>query len=324
MYPVTRLRRLRLNPILRNLVQETIININDFIYPLFVVPGTEKKIEVPSMPEVYQQSIDQIIRDSESCLKLGLNSFILFGIPNTKNDTGSSANNPEGIIQNTLRSLKKQFGKDIFLTTDLCFCEYTDHGHCGPIKNNTVDNDKTLVQLGIQAVSHCQAGADLIAPSGMMDGMVMSIRKSLDENNFHQIPILSYAVKYASAYYGPFRDAAESTPQFGDRKSYQMNPANRIEAYREAEQDILEGADMLMVKPALAYLDVVREIKNHFNIPLAVYNVSGEYSMIKSASRLGYIDEQKIVMETMLSMKRAGADIILSYHAKQMAQWLKS
>ncbi|MDH5681776.1 MAG: porphobilinogen synthase [Spirochaetota bacterium] len=322
MFPVTRLRRLRMNPILRNLVQETKLTIDDFIYPLFVVPGEGVKTEVRSMAGVYQQSIDMILRDCEESLKLGLKSFILFGIPDSKDEKGLSANNENGIIQNTLRELKKAFAEDILLVTDLCFCEYTDHGHCGPISHGTVDNDETIRLLGIQAASHAEAGADIIAPSGMMDGMIASIRQSLDEGGFESLPIMSYAVKYASAYYGPFRDAAESTPQFGDRRSYQMDPANRLEAFREAQEDIAEGADMLMVKPALSYLDVIREVKDRFNLPLAAYNVSGEYSMVKAASQLGYIDEQKLVLETMTSMKRAGADIILSYHAKDVARWL--
>lgn len=322
MYPTTRLRRLRLNPILRKLVQETHIRIDDFIYPLFVVPGRNIKTEISSMKGVYQQSIDKLLLDTEECLKYGLKSIILFGIPDSKDSVGSSACKENGIVQSAIKSLKKEFSSDIFIITDLCFCEYTDHGHCGPIKDNTVDNDETNRLLGIQAISHCDAGADMIAPSGMMDGMIMNIRKSLDEKGFTNIPIMSYAVKYASAYYGPFRDAAESIPQEGDRKSYQMNPANRIEAYLEADNDIGEGADILMVKPALAYLDVIREIKNRFNLPLAAYNVSGEYSMIKAAGQLGYIDEQKIIIETMISIKRAGADIILSYFAKEIAQWI--
>lgn len=322
MFPKTRLRRLRFNPILRNLVQETHIRKEDFIYPLFVVPGENIKIEVPSMTGVYQQSIDHLIKDCEECLNLGINSIILFGIPENKDDKGSSACNENGIIQKALRALKKEFNNDIFLVTDLCFCEYTNHGHCGPIKEDTVDNDETIRLLRVQSVSHCESGADMIAPSGMMDGMVLNIREALDENKFYNIPILSYAVKYASAYYGPFRDAVDSTPQSGDRKSYQMNPANRLEAYLEASADVTEGADILMVKPALPYLDIIREIKDHFNLPLAAYNVSGEYSMIKGAAKLGYIDEQKVVIETLISIKRAGADIILTYFAKQMAEWI--
>ncbi len=323
MFPNTRLRRLRLNPIIRDLTKETHIRIEDFIYPLFVVSGDGIKREVQSMPGVYQQSIDNIIRDCYDCLGLGIKSIILFGIPDSKNSDGSIACSDNGIIQRTLRQLKKEFGSDLLLVTDLCFCEYTDHGHCGTIKNGIVDNDSTINLLDKQAISHCEAGADIIAPSGMMDGMVNSIRTALDNYNFQHIPILSYAIKYASAYYGPFRDAAESSPMFGDRKSYQMDPANRLEALREAKEDILEGADMLMIKPALAYLDIIRDIKENFNCPIAAYNVSGEYSMIKAASKLGYIDEKSMVIENMTAIKRAGANIILSYFAKQVAKWLK-
>ncbi len=322
MFPTRRLRRLRYNPLLRNLVQETSLRKEDFIYPLFVVPGKGIKKEVPSMPGVYQQSIDYIIKECEECISLGINSFILFGIPEKKDSRGMIACKEDGIIQNVLRALKREFKQDILLITDLCFCEYTDHGHCGPLKNDTVNNDETVRLLGVQAVSHCEAGVDIIAPSGMMDGMVVNIRKALDEALFHRIPIMSYAVKYSSSYYGPFRDAAESTPQFGDRKSYQMNPANRLEAILEADEDITEGADILIVKPALAYLDIIRELRNHCQLPLAAYNVSGEYSMIKAAVKQGYIDEQQVVIETLISMKRAGADIILTYFAKQVADWL--
>ncbi len=322
MFPNKRLRRLRSHPVLRDLIQETYLRKEDFIYPLFVVPGEGIKREVPSMPGVYQQSIDQIIKECEECLKLGVKSLILFGIPETKDSTGSSANHDDGIIQKALRAIKKEFQKELLLVTDLCFCEYTDHGHCGPIQGDTVLNDETIDLLGVQALSHCEAGADVIAPSGMMDGMVQSIRRVLDTSTFQDIPILSYAVKYASAYYGPFRDAAESSPQYGDRKTYQMNPANRLEAILEAAEDVAEGADILMVKPALAYLDIIREVKNHFNLPLAAYSVSGEYAMIKGAGKLGYIDEQKVVIETLSSIKRAGADIIITYFAKEVAQWM--
>lgn len=323
MFPITRLRRRRYNPIFRGLIQENHLRKEDFIYPLFVTPGNGVKNDIESMPGVYQLSIDNIIKECEACLNLGLNSIILFGIPEEKDSKGLVACKEDGIIQKALRELKKGFGKDILLITDLCFCEYTSHGHCGTLNHHTVDNDKTIVDLGIQAVSHVEAGADIIAPSGMMDGMIHAIRTALDEKDFIETPIISYAVKYASAYYGPFRDVAESTPQQGDRKSYQMNPANSLEALSEAWEDINEGADMLMVKPALAYLDIIREVKQRFDYPLAAYNVSGEYSMIKTAGKLGYVDEKKVTVETLLSMKRAGADVILSYHAKDVCQWLK-
>lgn len=323
MFPTTRLRRRRYNPIFRGLLQENHLRKEDFIYPLFVAPGKNVRNVIESMPGVYQLSIDNILKECEECLNLGLNSIILFGIPEEKDSEGKVACKEDGIIQQALREIKKAFDKDILLVTDLCFCEYTSHGHCGTLNDHTVDNDKTISDLGIQALSHADAGADVIAPSGMMDGMIQAIRRALDVNDYVEIPIISYAVKYASAYYGPFRDVAESTPQQGDRKSYQMNPANALEALAEAWEDISEGADMLMVKPALAYMDIIREVKQRYGYPLAAYNVSGEYSMIKTAGKMGYIDEKRVTVETLLSMKRAGADVILTYHAKDVCQWLK-
>ena len=315
-----RFRRLRINPVLRDLVQETFITKNDFIYPLFVRNGENIKKEIESMPSVYQMSIDSVLKECEELKKLGLRAIILFGIPDVKDSIGSDALCEEGIIAKAVREIKKAH-PDMFVVTDLCFCEYTDHGHCGILdpKLKTVDNDATLKILGEQAVIHAKAGADMIAPSGMMDGMITAIRDALDKAGFENLPIMSYYTKFASSYYGPFRDVAESAPSFGDRRSYQMNPANRREAILESLEDEKEGADILMVKPALAYLDIVRDIRESTKLPLAVYNVSGEYSMLKMAGKMGIIDYEKVMMETMVSFKRAGADIIISYHAKEVA-----
>ena len=319
----TRFRRRRLNPILRDLLTETTLSVNDFIYPLFVRSGEGIKKEVASMPGVYQMSIDEVIKECNELKSLGVKSIILFGIPDVKDSVGSDALCEHGIIATALREIKAAH-PDIFVTTDLCFCEYTDHGHCGVLDPllETVDNDITLKNLGLQAVVHAKAGADMIAPSGMMDGMIVSIREALDEARFSHIPIMSYSTKFASAYYGPFRDVAESAPSFGDRRSYQMNPANRNEAILESLEDEKEGADILMVKPALAYLDIVRDIKESSKLPLAVYNVSGEYSMLKMAAKAGVIDYERVMMETLLGFKRAGADIIITYHAKEAAKLL--
>ena len=320
----TRFRRRRLNPVLRDLLTETTLSVNDFIYPLFVRSGEGIKNEVASMPGVYQMSIDEIIKECDELKSLGIKSIILFGIPDVKDSIGSDAMCEHGIIATALREIKAAH-PDMFVTTDLCFCEYTDHGHCGVLDPvlETVDNDITLKNLGLQAVVHAKAGADMIAPSGMMDGMIVAIREALDEAGFTHIPIMSYSTKFASAYYGPFRDVAESAPSFGDRRSYQMNPANRNEAILESLEDEKEGADILMVKPALAYLDIVRDIKESSKLPLAVYNVSGEYSMLKMAAKAGVIDYEKVMMETLLGFKRAGADIIITYHAKEAAELLK-
>lgn len=315
-----RFRRKRINPVLRDLLQETHLSVNDFIYPLFARSGEGIKTEVASMPGVFQMSIDEIVKECDELKKLGIRSIILFGIPDIKDSVGSDAMCEHGIIANTVRAVKAAH-PDMFVVTDLCFCEYTDHGHCGVLDPvlHTVDNDITLGNLATQAVVHAKAGADMIAPSGMMDGMIEAIRNGLDGAGFVNLPVMSYSTKFASAYYGPFRDVAESSPSFGDRRSYQMNPANRNEAIAESIEDEREGADILMVKPALAYLDIVRDIRNNTSLPLAVYNVSGEYSMLKMAAKAGVIDYDRVMMETLLGFKRAGADIIITYHAKEAA-----
>ena len=321
-----RFRRLRINPILRDLVQETHLNIDDFIYPLFIKDEYEGyKKEIESMPDVYQMSIDEAINECDELKKLGIRAIILFGIPKVKDSIGSDALCEHGIISKAIKEIK-QAHPDMFVVSDLCFCEYTDHGHCGilDMKNKTVDNDKTLDILVKQAIIHAKAGVDMIAPSGMMDGMIEALRMGLDESGYINLPIMSYSTKFASAYYGPFRDVAESAPSFGDRKSYQMNPANRREAILESLEDEKEGADILMVKPALAYLDIIRDIKEATKLPLAVYNVSGEYSMLKIAGKAGVIDYDRVMMETLLGFKRAGADIIITYHAKEAAKKLKA
>ena len=321
----TRFRRKRINPVLRDLLQETHLSVNDFIYPLFARSGSGIKDEVASMPGVYQMSIDEIVKECTTLKELGIKSIILFGIPDTKDSVGSDAMCEHGIIAQTVRAVKEAH-PDMFVTTDLCFCEYTDHGHCGVIDPvlQTVDNDITLDNLAKQAVVHAKAGVDMIAPSGMMDGMIQAIRRGLDGAGFENLPIMSYSTKFASAYYGPFRDVAESAPGKGDRKSYQMNPANRNEAIAESVADEAEGADILMVKPALAYMDIIRDVRNNTTLPLAVYNVSGEYSMLKMAARAGVIDYDAVMMETLLGFKRAGADIIITYHAKEAALLLQA
>ena len=320
-YPQYRARRIRGREVFRSMVRETSLSTNDLIYPMFSAFGKGIKKEISSMPGIYQQSIEHIVEEAQAAFELGIPAVILFGIPEKKDEVGSDAYAELGIIQETIRAIKKQV-PELAVITDVCMCEYTDHGHCGIIRNGDVDNDATLELLAREALSHAQAGADMVAPSDMMDGRVMAIRGILDENGFDHIPLMSYAVKYASGYYGPFREAAESTPQFGDRRSYQMDPANRLEAIREARMDVDEGADILMVKPGLPYLDIVREVRNEFNLPVAVYNVSGEYSMIKAAAKMGWIDEERVIMETMMSFKRAGADLILTYHAPEVAKLL--
>ncbi len=318
-FPETRLRRLRKNPILRNMISETSISVDDLIMPLFVCPGTKVNNPISSMPGNSQLSIDLLIEECKSILDCGVKSVLLFGIPETKDEHGLVACNENGIVQRAMVALKEKFGSDILTVADVCNCEYTTHGHCGTIVDNDVDNDLTLITLAKQALSLAQNGADVIAPSDMMDGRVKMIRKILDENNFYNIPIMSYAAKYASGFYGPFREAAESAPKFGDRKSYQMNPGNSDEAMREIELDIEEGADIVMVKPAMSYLDIIRRTKDNFNIPIAAYNVSGEFSMVKAAAAKGWIDEERIMMEVATSIKRAGADIIITYFAKDIA-----
>jgi len=318
-----RFRRLRINKNLRDLVQETKLSKDDFIYPLFVKNGENLKKEIGSMPGVFQMSIDEILKECQVLKDLGLNSIILFGIPDVKDSIGSDALCDQGIVASAIRAIKDKY-PDMFVVSDLCFCEFTDHGHCGilDIEHETVDNDATLEILGKQAVVHAKAGVDMIAPSGMMDGMITAIREALDSEGFINLPIMSYSTKFASAYYGPFRDVAESAPSFGDRRSYQMNPANRREAIAESVEDEMEGADILMVKPALAYMDIIRDVRNATTTPLAVYNVSGEYSMLKNAGNAGLIDYDRVMMETLLGFKRAGADIIISYHAKEAAKIL--
>lgn len=318
-----RFRRVRINSKLRDLVTETKLSTDDFIYPLFIKEGKGFKKEIASMPGVFQMSIDEILKECETLKELGIYSIILFGIPDVKDSIGSDALCEHGIIAKSIKAIKEAH-PDMFVTSDLCFCEYTDHGHCGilDIENETVNNDATLKILGEQAVHHAKSGVDMIAPSGMMDGMITAIREALDDAGFINLPIMSYSTKFASAYYGPFRDVAESSPSFGDRRSYQMNPANRNEALNESIEDEKEGADILMVKPALAYLDIVRDIKNNTLLPLAVYNVSGEYAMLKLAGKNELIDYEKVMMETLLAFKRAGADIIITYHAKEAAEIL--
>ena len=318
-----RFRRLRINETLRGLVQETTLSKNDFIYPLFVKEGTNFKKEIESMPGVFQMSIDEIVKECDELQNLGLNSIILFAIPDVKDSVGSECLCEQSLISRTIKAVKEKY-PNMFIVTDLCFCEYTDHGHCGIMdpKTQTVDNDATLEISAQQAVVHAKAGADMIAPSGMMDGIIEALRVALDENGFKDLPIMSYSTKFASAYYGPFRDVAESTPSYGDRRSYQMNPANRLEAIEESIEDEKQGADILMVKPALSYLDIIRDIRNESNLPLAVYNVSGEYAMLKHAGAAGLIDYDRVMMETLLSFKRAGANLIITYHAKEACKLL--
>lgn len=317
-----RFRRLRSSSKLRDLVRETELSTADFIYPLFVVPGTKVRREVKSMPGVFQLSIDEIVRECDDVKTLGIPAVILFGIPELKDEKGSEAYNENGIVQRTIRSIKKAI-PEILVITDVCLCEYTSHGHCGIVRGNEIINDESIELLALEALTHAQAGADMVAPSDMFDGRVKAIRMILDQNRYENIPIMSYAAKYASGFYGPFRDAAESAPTFGDRRSHQMDPANSDEALREVEQDLIEGADIVMVKPALAYLDIIRRVKDRFQVPTAAYNVSGEYSMIKAAGHAGWIDEERVMLEVLLSIKRAGADMILTYFAKDAAKILR-
>lgn len=321
-FPIMRMRRLRENEGIRRLVRETNLTTNDLIYPLFVVNGKNVKNPVKSMPGVYQLSVDLTVREARECYKLGILGVILFGIPAYKDEVGSSSYDENEAVQRAIAAIKKDC-PEVLVITDICICEYTSHGHCGITKNGHVLNDPTLEILGKIALSHARAGADMVAPSAMMDGQVAFIRKILDTNGYKNIPIMAYSAKFASAYYGPFRDAAGSSPRFGDRRSYQMDFANANEAIREVKLDIEEGADIVMVKPALAYMDIIRRVKEEFKVPVAAYNVSGEYAMIKAATDKGWIDEKLVTMETLIAMKRAGADIILTYHAKDVASWLK-
>ncbi len=326
-FPTTRMRRLRHHPLVCELVRETALSARDLILPLFVRPGKGIRKEIASMPGNYQLSLDTLVNEVGSAADLGIRSFMLFGIPAYKDKTGSSALDPEGIVQEALRALRQTFKGDVLLITDECFCEYTDHGHCGVLSEQggrlDLDNDATLANLAKQCVSHARAGADMVAPSGMLDGMVGAIRRELDAASFAHLPIMSYSAKYASGFYGPFRDAAESPPQFGDRSSYQMDPANGDEALREVALDLAEGADIVMVKPALAYLDIIRRVKERFGVPVAAYNVSGEFAMVKAAAQHGWIDERRVTLEILTSIRRAGADMILTYFAGDVARWLK-
>jgi porphobilinogen synthase len=320
--PFQRFRRLRRTEGLRRLARETVITPDDFIYPMFITFGTGVKREVPSMPGVFQVSIDQLPAQMAELRSLGLSSVLLFGIPEEKDELGSSGYHEDGIIQQAVRTIK-EIDSEIVVVTDVCNCEYTSHGHCGILDGEEIMNDETLELLVKSAVSHAAAGADVVAPSDMMDGRVAAIRHGLDDAGFINTPILSYAAKYASAFYGPFRDAAESVPSFGDRRSHQMDPANRREAFMEIEADLNEGADGIIIKPAMTYLDVVSGARERFDVPIAAYNVSGEYAMIKAAARNGWIDEQRVILETMTSIKRAGANLIITYHAKEVAAWLQ-
>jgi len=322
-FPEYRPRRLRRNSAFRALIRETHLTSDQFVYPLFIMPGKNRREEIPSMPGVFRLTVDQLAHEARECLQLGVRSVILFGLPEKKDGVGSGAHARNGIIQTAIKELKNK-APELLVITDVCLCEYTDHGHCGCLINNIVDNDATLEILAKTALSHAEAGADMVAPSDMMDGRVAEIRAALDENNHASVPIMSYAVKYASAFYGPFRDAADCAPQFGDRKSYQMDPANSREALREATLDVDEGADILIVKPAVAYLDIVSRLRDEFDLPIAAYHVSGEYAMIKAAAEKGWIDGDRVMEETLLSIKRAGADIIITYFAKDMAKILRS
>lgn len=322
-FPTTRPRRLRNSQVLRAIVRETTLGPNDFIYPMFVVHGQNVRREIPSMPGICQLSVDQAVHEAQEAVDLDIPAIIFFGIPATKDATGSENFSDEGIVQRAVRAIKADL-PELIVIADLCMCEYTDHGHCGIVEDGEIVNDATLEILAKAAVSYARAGADMIAPSGMMDGMVSAIRSALDTHGFVKVSILSYAIKYASAFYGPFREAAEGTPQFGDRKTHQMDPANAREALRELALDLEEGTDMVMVKPALPYLDIIRRVRDACHVPLAAYNVSGEYAMIKAAAANGWLDERAVVLELLTGIKRAGADLILTYHAKDAARWLRN
>jgi len=321
MFPVSRLRRLRMTAGLRAMVRETRLSKDDFIYPLFVVPGRNVKKEVSSMPGVFQMSVDQTVRECIEVCSLGIPAVIFFGIPERKDDVGSEAYDDNGIVQQALRAVKKEV-PELVLITDVCLCEYTSHGHCGVVRGEEILNDESVELLAREALTHARAGADMVAPSDMFDGRVKAIRGMLDENGFQNVPVMSYAAKYASGFYGPFREAAESTPQFGDRRSHQMDPANTDEALREVALDIAEGADIVMVKPALPYLDVIQRVKERFGMPTAAYNVSGEYSLVRAAAQLGWVDGERVMMEMLTGIKRAGADLILTYFAKEASRFL--
>src|SRR5271170_7175861 len=322
-FPVHRPRRLRSTEALRGLVRETRLTTASLIYPLFVCPGENVRLEVSSMPGVFQQSVDRIVEECREVAALGIPGVLLFGLPDAKDPRGSSSLLAEGVVQHAVEAIRKA-KLNLLVITDVCLCEYTDHGHCGVIENEQVLNDPSLIILADAALSHARAGADIVAPSDMMDGRVAAIRRRLDENNFENLAIMSYAAKYCSGFYGPFREAAQSAPQFGDRRSYQMDPGNAREALREVATDLEEGADIIMVKPAMPYLDIVQKVRERFDVPVAAYNVSGEYSMVKAAARNGWIDEQRVVLEILTGIQRAGAEIIVTYHAKDAARWLKA
>jgi porphobilinogen synthase len=321
MFPFQRPRRLRKNDTIRRMVRETVLSPSDFIYPLFVTYGKNVRKAIKSMPGCFQESVDMVVKHAKEVFSLGIPAGILFGIPEHKDETGSGAYDPRGEVQRAITAIKNRV-PDLYVITDVCMCEYTSHGHCGVIEGGDVKNDATLELLAREALSHAKAGADMVAPSDMMDGRVAVIRETLDEEGFTETPIMSYAAKYASAFYGPFREAAESTPQFGDRRSYQMDPANRREAMKEVALDIEEGADIVMVKPAMTYLDIISDVRQQCDLPVAAYNVSGEYSVIKAAAKMGWIDEERAMMEVLTSIKRAGADLILTYFAKEAARVL--
>jgi porphobilinogen synthase len=321
-FPTHRPRRLRRSEALRGFVRETRLSTSGLVYPMFACPGTKVRTEVSSMPGIFQQSVDQIVEECREVAGLGIPAVILFGLPDKKDEVGSEASDPNGAVQRAIEEIRKA-KLDLLVITDVCLCEYTSHGHCGVIEKGDVANDPSVERLAAAALSHARAGADIVAPSDMMDGRVGAIRQKLDANGFEDVAILSYAAKYCSGFYGPFREAAQSAPQFGDRRSYQMDPANAREALREVALDLEEGADMIMVKPALPYLDIIQRVRERFDVPVAAYNVSGEYAMVKAAARNGWIDEQRVVLEIMTSIQRAGAEIVLTYHAKDVARWLK-
>ena len=322
MTPTHRPRRLRRSEALRGFVRETRLSTSGLVYPMFACPGTKVRTEVSSMPGIFQQSVDQVVEECREVAELGIPAVILFGLPDKKDEVGSEASDPNGAVQRAIEAIRKaKLG--LLVITDVCLCEYTSHGHCGVIEKGDVANDPSVERLAAAALSHARAGADIVAPSDMMDGRVGAIRQKLDANGFEDVAILSYAAKYCSGFYGPFREAAQSAPQFGDRRSYQMDPANAREALREVALDLEEGADMIMVKPALPYLDIIQRVRERFDVPVAAYNVSGEFAMVKAAARNGWIDEQRVVLEIMTSIQRAGAEIVLTYHAKEVARWLK-
>jgi len=321
-FPTHRPRRLRRTEALRGFVRETRLSTSGLVYPMFACPGTKVRTEVSSMPGIFQQSVDQVVEECREVAELGIPAVILFGLPDKKDEVGSEASDPNGAVQRAIEAIRKaKLG--LLVITDVCVCEYTSHGHCGVIEKGDVANDPSVERLAAAALSHARAGADIVAPSDMMDGRVGAIRQKLDANGFEDVAILSYAAKYCSGFYGPFREAAQSAPQFGDRRSYQMDPANAREALREVALDLEEGADIIMVKPALPYLDIIQRVRERFDVPVAAYNVSGEYAMVKAAARNGWIDEQRVVLEILTGIQRAGAEIVLTYHAKDVARWLK-